>query len=287
MRHLLLSAARIAGLLAAAYVAICVIAYFARNRLVFPIRGGEAGDPRSYRFPDGERVTIETADGERLSGWFLPPADSTPKPWPVLLWFHGNGETVAGLAPVLREFRPAHAALLAVDYRGYGTSTGKPTVANVAADADAMIAYLGSRPDVDARRIVVYGRSVGSGPAAHVASTHRVAGLVLESAFTSLRAMAREHFPMFPSFVAGSGFDTLEAIARVACPVLFVHGDSDRTIPIAMGRALAARAQHVREFFVIPRADHNDTYDMGDEAYAGRVRGFVEEVTRSAGRPTS
>jgi fermentation-respiration switch protein FrsA (DUF1100 family) len=279
VRHLLASLGRIAGLLAVAYLAICVIVLLARNRLVFPIRGGPAGGPQLYHFPDGESVTITTADGERLGGWFLPPAQPTAKPWPALLWFHGNGETVAGLASVLREFRPAHAALLAVDFRGYGASTGRPTVANSLQDADAAFAYLGSRPDVDGERIVVYGRSVGTGPAVHVAATHPIAGLVLESAFTSLRAMARVHYPMVPAFLAGPGFDNLDAISRVTCPVLFVHGDRDGTIPIAMGRVLAARARQPSEFFIIPGADHNDTYDVGGEEYSRRVRRFVEHVT--------
>jgi fermentation-respiration switch protein FrsA (DUF1100 family) len=270
---------RIVGLVAAAYVALCVVVVLARNRVVFPIRGGPAGDPQRFGLTKGESVAIPTADGAQLAGWFLPPAETTPAPWPVLLWFHGNGETVAGLASVLRAFQPAHAALLALDYRGYGASTGRPTVANALRDADAALAWLRTRPDVDAGRVVVYGRSVGSGPAVHLAATRQVAGLVLESAFTSLPGMTRMHFPFFPSFLAGSGFDNLDAIARVTCPVLFVHGDRDRTIPIEMGRALAARAPRVEEFLVIPGADHNDTYDLGGAAYASRVRQFVEHVT--------
>jgi hypothetical protein len=112
-----------------------------------------------------------------------------------------------------------------------------------------------------------------------VAAVHHVAGLVLESAFTSLPAMARVHFKIFPPLLAGAGFDNLHAIARVACPVLFIHGDRDRTIPLAMGRALAKRAPLVNEFWVIPRAGHNDTYAIGGDAYATRVRRFVERAT--------
>lgn len=277
--RVVLALGKAAGIAALAYAALCLVVYLARNRVVFPIRGGAAGDPRTYRLSDGESVAIHTADGQLLAGWFLPPAEATPQPWPVLLWFEGNGETVAALADVLKAFRPAHAALLAVDYRGYGRSTGRPTVANVTSDADVMFRYLQSRPDVDVRRIVVYGRSVGSGPAVHVAATHPVAGLVLESAFSSLPAMAAEHFPIFPAFLAGRGFDNLATIPRVTCPILFVHGDADRTIPIAMGRALAARVSRAESFVVIPGADHNDTYDFGGEAYARRVRQFVEHVT--------
>ena len=271
--------ALIVGLLAAAYLAACAILFLARNRIVFPMRGGPAGGPQRFGFPNGENVAIAVADGARLTGWLLPPPEPTPKPWTVLLWFHGNGETVAGLAPVLRAFQHPHAALLALDFRGYGASTGTPTVANAVQDADAAIAWLRSHLDVFPDRIVVYGRSVGSGPAIQAAATHRVAGLVLESAFTSLAAMARVHFKIFPSFLAGLGFDNLNTIARVACPVLVIHGDRDRTIPIAMGRALAKRAPLVHEFWVIPRADHNDTYTLGGDAYAKRVRQFVERAT--------
>jgi fermentation-respiration switch protein FrsA (DUF1100 family) len=271
--------ARIVGLLAAAYVAACLLLFLMRNRLVFPMRGGPAGAPHRYGLPNGEAVAITAADGARLTGWLLSPPEPTPKPWTVLLWFHGNGETVAGLASIFRAFQHPHAALLALDYRGYGASTGSPTVANVAQDADAAVAWLKAHLDAFPDRIVVYGRSAGSGPAIHVAATHHVAGLVLESAFTSLPAMARTHFRIFPPFLAGSGFDNLGTIGRVACPVLFVHGDHDRTIPIAMGRALAKRAPLVEEFMVIPRAGHNETYTLGGAAYAQRVRRFVERAT--------
>jgi fermentation-respiration switch protein FrsA (DUF1100 family) len=271
--------AKVALLVAVLYAAACVVLYLARNRIVFPIRGGPAGSPQRFGFAKGESVVIPTADGARLTGWLLPPPEPTPKPWTVLLWFHGNGETVAGLAPVLRAFQHPHAALLALDYRGYGASTGTPTVANAVQDADAAIAWLRAHVDAFPDHIVIYGRSAGSGPAIQVAAKHHVAGVVLESAFTSLPAMARVHFRIFPPFLAGSGFDNLDTIARVACPVLFVHGDRDRTIPIAMGRALAKRAPMVHEFWVIPRADHNDTYAMGGDAYGKRVRQFVERAT--------
>ena len=274
-----MTAGTVVSLLAAAYVAACVLLYLSRDRIVFPMRGGPSGGPQRFGIANGESFAITTADGARLTGWLLWPPEPTPKPWTVLLWFHGNGETVAGLAPVLRAFQHPHAALLALDYRGYGASTGTQTAASAVRDADAVMAWLRAHHDVFPDHVVVYGRSAGSGPAVHVAATHHVAGLVLESAFTSLPAMARVHFRIFPPSLAGSGFDNLGTIARVACPVLFVHGDRDKTIPIAMGRALAKRAPLVHEFFTIPRADHNDTYALGGEAYAARVRQFTERAT--------
>ena len=272
-------AVRVVMLLGAAYVAMGVLLYLGRNRIVFPMRGGPAGSPQRFGFPTGQSVTLRTADGARLTGWLLPPPESTPAPWPVLLWFHGNGETVAGLAGVLRTFQPPHAALLALDYRGYGTSTGQATVANTVQDAEAAFAWIRTRAALDSERVVVYGRSAGSGPAVALAATHHLAGLVLESAFTSLGAMARVHFRLFPAFLAGQGFDNLGTIGRVACPVLFIHGGQDRTIPIAMGRALAARTPMQDELVVIPQARHNDTYDVGGARYAQKLRQFFDRMT--------
>ncbi|MBI4542754.1 MAG: alpha/beta hydrolase [Gemmatimonadetes bacterium] len=271
---------RLAVLAAGAYVAICFLLVLSRNRLIFPAPKSVTPEPRLAGIADGEKVAVATADGERLVGWYLPARDPVRERSPALLWFHGNYETVGSLAAILGDFRPEGAALLVVDYRGYGESTGRPTVELVKRDAEAAWAWLEGRPEVDASRIVVYGRSVGAGPAIYLAAARPAAGLILESAFTSLRGLARVHYPLFPSFLAGSGFDNSEEIGRVTCPVLFVHGERDRTVPLAMGRELAGRVGDRGEFYVIRGADHNDTYGAGGKEYTGRVGAFVAEVTR-------
>jgi fermentation-respiration switch protein FrsA (DUF1100 family) len=275
------SVARVAAVLAAAYVAICVLLFLARDKLIFPAARGATPEPSRLGLGDGEKVTLATDDGEQLVGWYLPPADTAPRPAPALLWLHGNAESVAGIAPLIREFRSKGAALLVVDYRGYGESSGRATARGVIRDAEAMWSYLAARPEVDARRIVVYGRSVGAGPAVHLAANRPAAGLVLESAFTSLRDLARMYYPIFPAFLAGSEFDNLAAMARVRCPVLVIHGERDVTIPPGMGRALAERARG--EWWLIEGADHNTTYDVGDEAYVRKVHEFLE---RAAPQPS-
>jgi hypothetical protein len=273
------SIVRIALALASLYVIGCVLLVLARDRLVFPIRGGETGDPRDLGIRDGERVTIATSDGERLAGWWLPPRGTARTRAGAVLWFHGNGETVEGIGSVLREFRPDSAGLLAIDYRGYGESTGRATVAGTERDAEAAWAWLTARPDVDSSRIVLYGRSVGAGPAAWLAARRPAAGLVLESAFTSLRDMARVHYAVFPSVLAGSGFDNLAALDHMSRPVLIIHGEADQIVPVRMGRALAARAGSHARLWTIPGADHNDSYDVGGDEYRCRFRAFVAEVT--------
>jgi pimeloyl-ACP methyl ester carboxylesterase len=227
------------------YAAICLLLWLFRERMVFPVRGGEA-------------VQAQRVDTAGVLGWYWPGRDV------AMLWFHGNGETVAGLAGVMREFRPDGVALLALDYRG--------TIAEAERDAAAALAWLRGR---GFGRVVVYGRSVGTGPAVYVAATQRVEGLVLESAFTSVRALARLHYPFFPTFLAPGGFKNEDRMGDVSCPVLFVHGDADRLIPIEMGRTLEARTQNRAGFVVIPGADHNDTYAMGGASYAAAVKEFV------------
>ncbi len=270
---------RLVVMAAAVYVALGVLLFFARDFLVFPGRHDATPEPRRVGIADGEKVTVTTADGERLVGWYLPPRDTVGGRAGAVLWFHGNGETIGGIGPVLREFRPPQAALLALDYRGYGESSGRAGIEGTQRDAEAAWAWLASRPEIDSARIVIYGRSVGSGPALHLAAERPAAGLILESAFTSLRDMARVHYPIFPSFIAGSGFDNLALMDRIDCPVLFVHGDADDLVPITMGRRLAEQAGARGEFLVLPAAGHNDSYDMGGDAYRDRVLAFVAHRT--------
>lgn len=260
---------------AAGYAAVCLALFLSRNRVVFPIRGGGLG------MRDGEIVTVPVDGGDTLIAWLLPATAPAPAPAPVLVWFHGNGETVAGLAPLLREFQPPGVALLAVDYRGYGASTGSPTVANSERDALVLWDWIAARPDLDGARVVVYGRSVGGGPALALAAQRPVAGLILESPFTSLGAMARRSFPIFPSFLAGRGFNNLARIGAVKAPLLIIHGDRDSLIPTRMGRQLYERMIEKRgaaELWLIPGAEHNSTYDVGDEEYVRRVSDFVRRV---------
>lgn len=268
---------RLLLVVAIGYVGFCVVLLLLRNRMVFPIRGGGIVPPARVGIADGELVEIAVDGGDTLKGWLLPGGA------PVLVWFHGNGETVLGIAPILREFRVDRVALLAVDYRGYGGSTGSPTVANTERDALAVYDWIKTRPDLDAARVVVYGRSVGSGPAVALASQRPVTGLILESPFTSLGAMARQAFPFIPTFLMRFGFDNLARIGDVKAPLLVIHGDRDSLIPTRMGHVLY---EHVNEAggtaaeWIIPGAEHNTTFDAGGEEYVRRVKEFVERCVR-------
>ena len=214
-------------------------------------------------------------DGTRLAGWYIPPFPRPSSPFPALLWFYGNGETIAAIWPVLREFRPPRMALLVIDYPGYGASEGRSTEPALFEAADLAYAALAARPGVDPARVRVYGRSLGTAAATHVAATHSVGGLVLESPFTNARDMARRHYAPFPRFLIRLKLDNLATITQVRCPVLVLHGTRDRLVPLEMGKRVAAATPGPVELVVIEGAGHNDTYAIGGLAYRDKVWAFL------------
>jgi pimeloyl-ACP methyl ester carboxylesterase len=215
-------------------------------------------------------------------GWYLPPRTPPvgPAPFPGLLWLYGNGETIAAIWPVLRDFQPPTAALLVVDYPGYGGSEGRATEPGLYEAADLAYTTLRGRPGVDPARIFVYGRSLGSAVATHTAATHPVAGLILESPFTNAAAMSRQHYALLPRFILRLRLDNLDAIRQVHCPVLVFHGTDDRLVPSAMGMQVAAAVPPPGpvELVLIRGAGHNDTYEVGAESYRRKLAEFVGGV---------
>ena len=262
--------------LPALYLLLLVLLWGFQDRIAFPAPRAALPDPQKV-LGYGERIELTMRDGTRLVGWYLPPgaAAAPSPPFAALLWFYGNGETIGAIWPVIRDFRPPHAALLVVDYPGYGASGGRATEAGVYEAGALAYQALASRPDVDRKRIYVYGRSLGSAVATRTAADHEVAGLVLESPFTNARELASRHYRIFPLFLVRLELDNLGTIQRVRCPVLVFHGTADRLVPIEMGRRVAAAAPGPVEFVMIEGAGHNETYDMGWKAYRDKLASFV------------
>jgi|SRR5437867_3159912 len=260
-----------------AYALLVFLAWVFQERIAFPAPRASVPDPRQVGAANGERIELALRDGTKLAGWYLRPRSSpgSRPPWPALLWFYGNGENIASIGPIVRDFQPPGAALLVVDYPGYGGSGGRATEASMYEAADAAYAAVARRPEVDRARIYVYGRSLGSAVASHVAARHDVAGLVLESPFTNALDIAREHYALFPRFIVRLRLDNLANLRQVRCPVLVFHGTADRLAPLAMGRRVVAAAPGPAELVLIQGAGHNDTYDLGGEAYRRRLWQFV------------
>jgi uncharacterized protein len=266
--------------LALAYVALVILAWRFQERLAFPAPRAPLPDPQRVGVANGEKVELVSSDGTRLVGWFLRADTSTalhrpPPSSPALLWFYGNGETIAAIWPIVRQFQPPGTAVLVVDYPGYGGSAGRATEAGLYGAAEAAYAALAARRGIDPGRIYVYGRSLGSAAATWLAARHPVAGVILESPFTSAAAMARQLYALLPRFILRLSLDNLGRMRQIRCPVLVFHGDADRLVPTAMGRDVAAAAAGPVELVLIHGAGHNDTYDVGGKAYRDKVWAFV------------
>lgn len=258
-----------------AYTLIAILAWRFQERLAFPAPRRTLPEPAA-RGLRGERVTVTASDGVRLHGWYLPPAPAGATVLaPGLLWFYGNMETVAALAPIIAEVKPPRFGLLIIDYRGYGESEGEPTEAGIYRDAEAAWTHLVARPEIDSARIALYGRSLGGVAALFLAARHEVAAVVLDSPFSTARAMAREHYWFLPQFLIRLSLDNLGRARQLRAPLLVIHGTRDRVAPIAMGRAVAT-AGNAERFIAIEGAGHNDTYAALGDRYRELIHTFLE-----------
>lgn len=224
-------------------------------------------------------------------GWWIPPvgqsANQSKLDLPVLLYLHGNGSNLGDLPHRLQQFNRWGYGVLAIDYRGYGQSTGPfPNEQRVYEDAASAWRYLTKQRGIPAERIVLYGRSIGGAIAIHLAMTQTdVAGVILESTFTSMQAMVSHYLPLPILPVAQlltQRFDSLAKVRSLCVPILFMHGTADRVVPAAMSQHLyeAARAEH-KTLIWIDNAGHSNLPTVGGERYNQAVRTFMARYAES------
>ena len=199
----------------------------------------------------------------------------------TLLYFHGQSNNLGTTWPRLELLYPLGYNLAMVDPRGSGRSTGTPSEAGLQIDERAIWAALVARADVDATRLVYYGRSLGSGLAIDLASAAAPAVLITESAFASIAAFVNDAtYVDFPaSFVSKSSWDNLAKIRDIASPYLLFHGTADLYVDPRYSDELAAAHPGTTMLIKVPGADHDDVPQvMGEDAYRSAIRDFVESV---------
>lgn len=215
-------------------------------------------------------VRIEVGDGLAVSAVYLPNPAARFTVW----YFHGNAEALGDLGPRLEKLREQGFAVFAAEYPGYGASGGVPTERSIYAANRAALGYLRDRLHVPPEKVILYGRSVGGGPATEIAAKENVGGLVLESAFVSAyRVMTR--WPLLP----GDKFKNLAKLRDVHCPVLVIHGRADRVIPFWHGEALYATARGRKQHLWIDTAGHNDLLEWAGDRYGKALQEFSALVT--------
>ncbi|MPY86372.1 MAG: alpha/beta fold hydrolase [Luteitalea sp.] len=268
------------------YVGAVVVALVALKLLVlavqprfafFPFRGEDI-TPTEHHW-DYEAVTITTRDGERLRAWWL----SHPAPRAQIVYFHGNGGNLSIWSDILIGIARRGFSLLAVDYRGYGLSTGQPSEQGLYADVDATIHYVTQHPRRADRPTIYWGRSLGATMAARAARVVQPDGLVLESGFPDVHALfARNPVMWSLAWLSSYRFPTARWLEGVTCPILALHGTADSVVPFRVGRELFDRITSPRKRFVaIDGGDHNDPTPRHAEHYWDAVEQLVAESTTS------
>ncbi|MFC2069779.1 alpha/beta hydrolase [Chloroflexota bacterium] len=230
------------------------------------------GDPGSIGLPF-ENVSLETEDGLRLSGWFIPKEDSRG----VLLFCHGNAGNMGHRLDSIRLFRQLELEVFIFDYRGYGESEGKPTEMGTYEDAEAAWRYLVDKRKVDPSKIIVFGRSLGGGIASRLASRHTPGALILESTFTSLPDVAATSYWFMPvRLIMRFKYNTAENLREVNCPTLIIHSRGDEMMPFIHGQRLFEIASEPKKFLEIT-GTHNEGFITSGSRYEEGLNAFIHE----------
>src|SRR5258708_27305803 len=246
------------------YLALFIYAWLFSDGAIF------LPHPSSYR-DDSEILKLTTRDGRRISAVYLPNTEAQY----TLLLSHGNAEDLGDDRYWLRDLHRAGFGVFAYDYAGYGTSEGKPGEKAAYEDEEAAYDYLTATLGIQADHVIIFGRSVGTGPAVELAARKPAAALILQSPFLSafrvLTRIAILPFDRFPNY---------KRIGQVHCPVLIMHGLADRVIPVWHGQKLYDLANQPKHHFLAPAADPNDLDAVGGPGYIAALQKFGDSLGR-------
>ena len=244
------------------------LAWLAQERLIFfpqPVASTAHLPTRA------SPLEVVAADGTHLRGWVV---KGTTTPAPAVIYFGGNAEEVSWTLADARW--PRQWSIVSLNYRGYGTSEGTPGEPALTADALAIYDAVTQRQDIDPRRIVVFGRSLGTAIAVHLAAERSIAGAVLVSPYDSLTEIGKRHYPWLPvSLLLRHRFDALADATRNQTPLLAIVGGADSIIPPERSRALFDAWAGPKTWQVVPGADHNDLGN--DDVFWPSVAKFLAE----------
>ncbi|WJR77529.1 alpha/beta hydrolase [Bradyrhizobium sp. NP1] len=249
------------------YVCGLLVLFFAQRAMLFPVPTKARVAPAAAGFAVAEEHVLTTSDGEKVIVWHVPAKPGHP----VILYFHGNGDFLAGFFGRFRTLIADGTGIVALSFRGYAGSSGDPGERGLLLDAEAAYAFASAR--YDSTRIVVWGFSLGTGVAVAVAAEHPVARLILEAPYTSTVDVAASMFPIVPvSLLMRDQFHSDRRIGRVTAPLLIMHGTADPAIPFRFGERLFALANEPKQFVRFEGGGHED---LGNYGAIEVVRRFI------------
>jgi hypothetical protein len=222
-----------------------------------------------------EDIWFDSSDGVRLHGWLV----SASPPGHLLLFCHGNAGNISHRLDNVRLLQQRGISVFIFDYRGYGRSDGRISEKGFYLDSEAAYQVARKWAEGNKAKLIVFGRSLGGIAATHLGATQGCDGLILESTFTNMGAMAGAHYPLpFAERLFKHRLNAVGEIAQVRAPILFIHGNDDKIVPIRLGRQLYEAAPNPKEFVTLPGAGHNDTYFIGGKEYFDKVVAFLDKL---------
>jgi len=275
------------ALAVALYAGFSLMLYLLQDRLVYlPHMPGRALDatPQAIQL-DYEDAWIDTEDGERLHGWYIPAVAARG----TVLFFHGNAGNISHRMESILIFNRLGLNVLIVDYRGYGQSSGKPSEQGTYLDAQAAWDHLVNELRAEPGRTVIFGRSLGGAVGAWLASRPGVdpAGIIIESCFSSGLDMGRRLYPVLPvRLITRIGYPVREYVTQLQAPLLVVHSRDDEIIPFDMGLAIYEAAPEPKTFFEL-RGDHNAGFWISRESYVPVLNDYLDGVLGPMRRSSS
>lgn len=261
------------------YILLFLSLRWGQTRLIFHPDSLIKSTPQKHNL-DYQDVWLDV-EQDRVHGWWIPSLEAKA---PVLLYFHGNGSNNGDLVDLALTFHKLGLSVLLIDYRGYGKSSQIfPNETRVYQDAAAAWQYLTKIRQINPKKIVVYGHSLGGAIAIELATKHpEMAGLITEGTFTSIKNMVIHDklLSIFPlDWLITQHFDSITKIKSLQVPLLMFHGTEDEIIPILMAKKLYASAPQPKQLVIIPEANHSNLDLVGGQKYLLNLQQFIKSVT--------
>ena len=224
------------------------------------------------QLPDNVReIFIETDDQIKIQSYFIPHKTSDH----VLIYFHGNAGNIGGRMADLLTLNRMSINILGVGYRGYGKSQGKPSEEGIYLDGKASLKYATEQLGFPLKKVILFGRSIGTAVAINTAQHQNISGLILITPLTSGKEHASTSILVLISPLAGDSFNNINKIGHIQCPLLVIHGTKDRVIPFSMGEKIYHKALVKKQFIKIEGAGHNNLSTAFKNEYWPPINNFL------------
>jgi hypothetical protein len=259
----------------AAFLIVVLFFYFNQDKLIFfPQPISQETIAEISKEPENiENIKINTQDGNMLSGWLV--KSSKLKKSPLVIYFGGNAEEVSHMIRESDKFNEWSLSL--INYRGYGLSSGRPSEINLFDDAAAIYDYYARREDIDNKKIVVMGRSLGSGVAVYLGTNRPVEGVILVTPYDSMTNLARSNYPFLPvSLILKHRFDSISRAQEIRIPMLALVAGNDTTIPPVHAKHLVDKWGGKSTMKIIEGANHNSI--SSSEDYWDYIKDYLSQL---------